>query len=223
LSSAAPLEDPLTAKRVKRRVRAFVILAIAAFLGGGIGAKSLWSAAHVPTPPAAPARDTVGAPEPPVDTTPAPSASPSHRRASRHRTHRPSHAKHTVAGLSAEQTAVHLTNAQRERHGCAPLRTDSRLRAAARDHSADMRDRGYFDHDTPTGTSPWDRIKARGYADPGAENIARGYHSATAVVAGWMDSPGHRANILNCDLKAVGIGVAYGPSGPWWTQDFGFR
>jgi uncharacterized protein YkwD len=128
-----------------------------------------------------------------------------------------------VAGLSAEQTAVVLTNAQRERHGCAPLRTDSRLRTAARDHSADMRDRGYFDHDTPNGTSPWDRIKAQGYADPGAENIARGYGTAAAVVAGWMDSPGHRANILNCDLKAVGIGVAYGPSGPWWTQDFGFR
>jgi uncharacterized protein YkwD len=225
----SPLEDPLSAKRVKRRVRAFVMLAIAAFLAGGIAANSLWSAAHAPAPPTTPARDAVGTPERPADSTPTPSASPSHRRpphrASRRRT-RPSPSRSKAAlvtGLSAEDTAVRLTNAQRSQHGCGPLRTDARLRAAARDHSADMRDQGYFDHDTPDGTSPWDRIKAVGYSVPGAENIARDYRTAAAVVAGWMDSPGHRANILNCDLKAVGIGVAYGPSGPWWTQDFGFR
>lgn len=205
-----------------------MILAIAAFLGGGIAARSLWSAAHVPTPPTAPARDAVVAPEPSIDAAPTPDARPTHRHPSRHRSPRPKHttqhtSQHAPAGLSAEATVVRLTNAQRERHGCAPLRTDSRLRAAARGHSADMRDHRYFDHNTPNGTTPWDRIEAQGYAQPGAENIARGYQSAAAVVAGWMDSPGHRANILNCDLKAVGIGVAYGPNGPWWTQDFGFR
>jgi uncharacterized protein YkwD len=224
----SPLEDLLSAKRVKRRVRAFVMLAIAAFLAGGIAANSLWSAAHAPEPPATPARDAVGTPERPADSTPEPSASPSHRRpphhASRHRPRKPpSHSKAPARSLSVEETAVRLTNAQRERHGCGPLRTDSRLRAAARDHSADMRDREYFDHDAPDGTSPWERIKDAGYSVPGAENIARGYRTAASVVAGWMDSPGHRANIVNCDLKAVGIGVAYGPSGPWWTQDFGFR
>lgn len=93
-----------------------MILAIAAFLAGGIGAKSLWSAAHVPAPPTAPARDTVEAPEPPADTTPTPSVSPSHHHGSRHRAGRPSHhpKRTTVVGLSAEDTAVRLTNDQRE-------------------------------------------------------------------------------------------------------------
>jgi hypothetical protein len=87
----SPLEDLLSAKRVQRRVRAFVVLAIAAFLAGGIAAKSLWSAAHAPSPPTAPVRDAVGTPQRPADGTPPPSAAPSHRRpehrASRHRTH----------------------------------------------------------------------------------------------------------------------------------------
>jgi uncharacterized protein YkwD len=103
---------------------------------------------------------------------------------------------------------------------------DTDLRAAARGHSQDMHARGYFDHNSPDGKEPWDRIKASGYVGASrgfAENIAKGYATAQAVVDGWMNSPGHRANILNCSLKAVGIGVEYGSGGPWWTQDFGFQ
>ncbi|MCO5994710.1 CAP domain-containing protein [Actinoallomurus rhizosphaericola] len=118
---------------------------------------------------------------------------------------------------------VRLTNAQRAAHGCTALRIDTGLRTAARLHSADMRDRNYFDHNSPDGRTPWDRIKAAGYTSPGAENIAKGYATPEAVVQGWMKSPGHRANILNCSLKAIGVGVAYGSGGPWWTQDFGFK
>jgi uncharacterized protein YkwD len=125
--------------------------------------------------------------------------------------------------LSAEDLAVRLTNAQRTQHGCSALRVDSRLRTAARAHSKDMRVRNYFEHNSPDGATPWDRIKADGYSQPGAENIAMGYATAQAVVDGWMNSPGHRANILNCKLKAVGIGVEYGSGGPWWTQDFGYQ
>jgi uncharacterized protein YkwD len=125
--------------------------------------------------------------------------------------------------LSAEGLAVQLTNAQRAQHGCSALRVDTRLRTAARAHSKDMRVKSYFEHNSPDGKTPWDRIKAAGYAQPGAENIAMGYPTAQAVVTGWMNSPGHRANILNCKLKAVGIGVEYGSGGPWWTQDFGFQ
>jgi uncharacterized protein YkwD len=54
-----------------------------------------------------------------------------------------------------------------------------------------------------------------------AENIAQGQATPAAVMADWMASAGHRANILDCDLTTLGVGVAYGPGGPWWTQDFG--
>ncbi|NEE25044.1 CAP domain-containing protein, partial [Streptomyces sp. SID7982] len=54
------------------------------------------------------------------------------------------------------------------------------------------------------------------------ENIARGQADAQAVVEGWMNSEGHRANILNCDYKTIGIGVHEGSGGPWWVQNFGF-
>ena len=117
---------------------------------------------------------------------------------------------------------VTLTNDQRAAHGCPALRDDPRLRAAATGHSVDMRARGYFAHNTPDGVTPWTRIEARGYSDPSAENIAMGQQTPQSVVDAWMNSPGHRANILNCSSKAIGVGVQFGPNGPWWTQDFGY-
>ena len=75
-------------------------------------------------------------------------------------------------------------------------------------------------------SSPGDRMKAAGYDVSGgwAENIARGYTTADAVMQGWMGSTGHRANILNCSLKAIGVGVARSKDGQlYWTQDFGAR
>ena len=122
-----------------------------------------------------------------------------------------------------EAEVVSLTNAARSDAGCDPLHTDSRLRQAARAHSADMAARGYFDHNSPDGTTPWDRMKDAGYTSPSGENIARGYQTPEAVVEGWLDSPGHRRNILNCESKAIGVGVYFGDGGPWWTQDFGYR
>ncbi|MDL4821639.1 CAP domain-containing protein [Actinomadura opuntiae] len=121
-----------------------------------------------------------------------------------------------------ENAVVALTNAERAKAGCDALRVDRRLVAAARAHSADMAAHDYFDHDSPNGDSPWARMREAGYAGPGAENIARGYATAAAVVEGWMTSPGHRANILNCGLRAIGVGMAAGPDGPLWTQDFGW-
>ncbi|WP_194898997.1 CAP domain-containing protein [Catenulispora pinisilvae] len=117
---------------------------------------------------------------------------------------------------------VALTNDQRVAHGCPALRDDSRLRAAAIGHSVDMRARDYFAHNTPDGVTPWTRIEAKGYSDPSAENIAMGQATPQAVVDAWMNSPGHRTNILSCSSKAIGVGVQFGPNGPWWTQDFGY-
>ncbi|WP_264029605.1 CAP domain-containing protein [Cellulosimicrobium sp. SH8] len=121
--------------------------------------------------------------------------------------------------ISAEGAAVvERTNAERAAAGCGPLVVDERLTAAAQLHSEDMLAQGYFDHTSLDGRSPWDRAKAQGYANPGAENIAKGQATAEDVVRAWMESPGHRANILNCDLREIGVGHA----DRVWTQLFGW-
>ncbi|TDC84077.1 CAP domain-containing protein [Actinomadura sp. 7K507] len=130
----------------------------------------------------------------------------------------------STAGQSGpEAAAVSLTNAERAKAGCPALRVDQRLVIAARKHSADMAANDYFSHTSQNGESPWKRMEDAGYPSPGAENIAKGHQTAAAVVKGWMDSPGHRANILNCDLRAIGVGRASGPGGPLWTQNFGWK
>ncbi|MEU9890282.1 CAP domain-containing protein [Sphaerisporangium sp. NPDC051011] len=121
-----------------------------------------------------------------------------------------------------EADAVTLTNEERTRKGCAPLRLDPRLARAARAHSRDMARGDYFGHTSPDGTSPWDRMARAGYSNSAAENIARGYETAEETVRSWMANSGHRRNILNCQIKTVGVGVAYGSGDIWWTQDFGY-
>ncbi|MEO3808924.1 CAP domain-containing protein [Sphaerisporangium sp. B11E5] len=121
-----------------------------------------------------------------------------------------------------EAAAVRLTNQERTRRGCAPLRVDGRLTRSARAHSRDMAAKGYFDHTSPSGTTPWQRMARAGYSNSAAENIARGYASAEETVRNWMANPGHRRNILNCQITTVGVGVAYGGGDIWWTQDFGY-
>lgn len=122
-----------------------------------------------------------------------------------------------------ENKVTDLVNAERAKAGCGKLRTDSRLHKAARDFSALMAAKDFFSHTSPDGSSFVDRVAAAGYprSAAAAENIAYGYADAAAVVKGWMDSKDHRANILNCSHKAVGVGLAYRKSLPYWTQDFG--
>jgi len=118
---------------------------------------------------------------------------------------------------------VDRTNAERTRRGLRPLTVDTRLAAAAQAHSADMVQRGFFAHESPDGRQVWDRAVAAGYAyRKVAENIAAGQRSAEEVVRGWMESPGHRANILDGDLAQIGVGRVEGGSyGVYWTQVFG--
>jgi len=125
------------------------------------------------------------------------------------------------AGPLAEVVAA--TNVERARHGLPALTVDARLGAAAQDHSDDMVRRAFFSHDNPDGAQVWDRALAHGYRyRKVAENIAAGQRGAAEVVAGWMDSPGHRANILDGDLTQIGVGHALGGSyGTTWTQVFG--
>ncbi|MGI5245786.1 CAP domain-containing protein [Dactylosporangium sp. CA-139066] len=122
-----------------------------------------------------------------------------------------------------ENEVVTLTNNFRQANGCGALRIDSRLVAAARAHSTDMVTKNYFDHTGSDGSSFVQREAAAGYTTgASAENIAWGYRSAQDVVTGWINSPGHRANMLNCSSVAVGVGLAYKADGtPYWTQDFG--
>jgi uncharacterized protein YkwD len=129
----------------------------------------------------------------------------------------------TAAIATAEAEVLTLVNRERARVGCAALAADSRLATAAGRHSADMARRGYFSHTTPEGVTFSMRITNAGYRwSLVGENIARGQRTPAAVMQAWMTSPGHRANILNCRFRHLGVGLAYDPRRvPYWTQDFG--
>ncbi|GGP98678.1 hypothetical protein GCM10010266_22620 [Streptomyces griseomycini] len=118
---------------------------------------------------------------------------------------------------------VDLTNRERTRAGLPPLSRDPLLTAAAQAHSADMVARDFYSHTAPDGGKPWDRAAAAGSARRTiGENIACGQRSAAEVVRGWMNSPGHRANILKPDFTHIGVGFAGGGrAGTYWTQLFG--
>jgi uncharacterized protein YkwD len=118
---------------------------------------------------------------------------------------------------------VSRTNAERSKVGCRALTVDQRLVNAAQAHSVDMAAKGYFDHRSLDGSTPFQRIAGAGYAfSIAAENIAAGQRTAADVMTGWMNSAAHRANILNCSLTQIGVGYATGGSyGTYWTQDFG--
>ncbi|MEU1401182.1 CAP domain-containing protein [Streptomyces sp. NPDC005728] len=126
------------------------------------------------------------------------------------------------AQAAAEAEVLKLVNEERAKVGCSALAANSSLTGLAEAFSDDMAARGFFDHTDPDGATPWDRAAKAGITDLGGENIARGQADAAAVMEAWMNSPGHRANILNCDFKTLGVGVHLGPGGPWWTQDFGY-
>lgn len=111
-------------------------------------------------------------------------------------------------------------NQKRAEEGCAPVSDESHLADAAQGHSDDMSARNYFSHTTPEGVTFDQRIRNAGYSKPGAENIAKGQRTPAQVMDAWMNSSGHRANILNCKLTKIGIGVA--TNGWYWTQNFGY-
>jgi uncharacterized protein YkwD len=92
-------------------------------------------------------------------------------------------------------------------------------------HSQDMATNNYFEHTSLDGRSPFQRMTDAGYRySTAAENIGAGYSTPAAVVEGWMNSSGHRANILNCSLRQIGVGCATSTSSKYrtyWTQAFG--
>lgn len=120
-----------------------------------------------------------------------------------------------------EAAVADLVNDERAEAGCGALERDSRLDAAARLHAEDMAANDYFSHTSQDGSGPTERAAAQGYEDGVGENIAAGYPDVEAVMEGWMNSEGHRANILNCDYSLLGVGVADRDGTLYWVQDFG--
>ena len=118
-----------------------------------------------------------------------------------------------------ENEVIRLVNEIRQQNGLKALTANWELSRVARYKSQDMLDRGYFSHNSPTYGTPFQMIKAFGlsYRTAG-ENIAKGYATPQAVVNGWMNSSGHRANILSASYTQIGVG--YVAQGNYWTQMF---
>ena len=126
------------------------------------------------------------------------------------------------------QEVLKLTNQERSKQGLGPLAICPTLDNAAQMHAEAMKEEGFFEHENPfTGEDPSSRGEQAGYGPYVGENIAMGYQTPREVVRGWMDSPGHRENILSSYLH-LGVGISnggsgkYGPGG-WfyWVQNFG--
>ncbi|MCI0382882.1 CAP domain-containing protein [Streptomyces sp. CNQ085] len=120
----------------------------------------------------------------------------------------------------AAARVVELVNSERAKAGCAPLKVNEKLTEAARAHSKDMAGHRNMSHTGSDGSGPGDRIERAGYQWRAyGENVAHGYQTPESVMDGWMSSPGHRRNILNCSFEEIGVGLAQ--PGHYWTQAFG--
>jgi uncharacterized protein YkwD len=184
---------------------------------GGFGVALAATANPTQSPDASPKPTPTTKAKPRTPTSPTPKPSPSRS------TTRPA----TGSGGSPAQSAdenevVEITNQERAAAGCGPVKVNTKLANAARLHSQDQAEHNNMSHTGSDGSSPWQRSQRAGYANAIGENVAAGYRSPAAVMDGWMNSEGHRNNILNCSAKAIGVGLAYASNGtPYWTQMFG--
>lgn len=123
--------------------------------------------------------------------------------------------------LAFEQEVVRLTNNERSSRGVSPLTLNWEVARVARIKSEDMDKNKYFSHTSPTYGSPFDMLKDFGIKfSAAAENIAKGQRTAAAVVNAWMNSQGHRENILNANFTEMGAGYSNMSGTPYWTQMF---
>ena len=124
-----------------------------------------------------------------------------------------------AAVVSYENEVIRLVNEIRTKNGLNTLKADWELSRVARYKSQDMKDNKYFSHTSPVYGTPFNMIKNFGISyKSAAENIAKGQTTPQAVVNAWMNSSGHRANILNASFKRIGVG--YVKNGNYWTQMF---
>lgn len=125
--------------------------------------------------------------------------------------------------LAAQATeVVAIVNAERAKSGLGPLAIDPLASLAAQNHACDMAAKGYFSHKATDGSTPKRRLSRAGCRTKlSAENIAWGQRSAASVMETWMNSKGHRTNILRNRVTVIGIGIAPDASGrPYWVQVF---
>ncbi|MGD6834022.1 CAP domain-containing protein [Sutcliffiella halmapala] len=128
-------------------------------------------------------------------------------------------AESTEGITETEQKVIELTNAERRKNGLSDLKADSALSNVAREKSKDMKAKNYFSHTSPTYGSPFDMMRDFGITyNTAGENIAMGQRSPEEVVQAWMNSEGHRKNILNGNFTHIGVG--YVEDGNYWTQMF---
>jgi uncharacterized protein YkwD len=124
-------------------------------------------------------------------------------------------------GTTAEQQVLQLANEARASSGLGPLTCDPLMTTVARAHSQDMCDQGYFSHTSRDGRSPFDRMREAGVRFGAAgENIAQGQRSPSEVHTAWMNSPGHRMNILGGAYRRLGVGLSECGGRMYWTQVF---
>ncbi|MED4780108.1 CAP domain-containing protein [Brevibacillus choshinensis] len=126
-------------------------------------------------------------------------------------------AKQQVDASSVMKQVADLVNQERAKAGLKPLELDASLNKVAQAKAADMSNNNYFDHTSPTYGSPFDMMKQFGvsYMTAG-ENIAMGQHTADEVMTQWMNSEGHRQNIMNPSFTKIGVGFVNG----YWVQEF---
>ncbi len=129
----------------------------------------------------------------------------------------------TPAIIQAEERQIFDTcNSARVRHGLSPLTWSEQATASSKKHSTDMANNNYFSHTSLSGTTPGDRLKAEGISWRGCgENIIAGYEDGISANNGWLNSSGHRSNMLNPNFTHLGVGGATGGSyGIYFTQNF---
>lgn len=175
-------------------------------------AKTPADRAPVAAPPAATAPKPTRSPSPTPTPSPTASAVP--------KPPKPSKPSPSPSAASLEERLTALVNSRRAEVGCAPLRIDPRLSAAARKHAKDMVARGYFDHADPEGRHADARISAAGYeVGPWAENLDQGPGEPKTVVGDWMDGSIHQENMLDCQYRDTGVAAVPGPDGTVWVQN----
>jgi uncharacterized protein YkwD len=181
------------------------------------------------TPPASPSATTSASASASAKTSPSASATTSKpastaKRRSKAPTASPTKTTQAPSGGSSTVAAeiLRLVNAERSKAGCSALSSESHLDAAAQKHTDLQAEKNTMSHQLPGEASMGDRVTAAGYKWRGlGENVAAGYTSAESVMDGWMNSPGHKANILNCGFEELGVGRAKSSSGTlYWTQVF---
>ncbi|MET0491825.1 MAG: CAP domain-containing protein [Actinoplanes sp.] len=223
-AGAALLPSSLTGPGTAAELPEAAVAALAPGAGGGApgaGAArpnpSASAPAPAPTPSASPSAKPAPKPSKKATKKPAPKKTP---------TRKPTTSAPKVgAGMAGQETEViRLVNVERGEAGCGSVTLNTRLRTAIRLHVQELGTHGdlYISHVSDDGRDFVARSKEQGYNDPGGENVARGQGDAASVMTSWMNSEGHRANILNCDFKAIGVGAAKGVDGTIvWGQLFG--